>query len=188
MGASQPAGVVAEVLAWLDDFEAGMINDPGLVDGTLEPTEKVAVRTGPYTAVGMRPDSEFPTVTAIGPTGTLLGTDRRVLVLGAGPGERGGADVLAEWSWSDDVANMRFIREGIGLAWMPRRDDVDPKAPVLGLVEPWYAKRERPDSPPGRLHLVGLWKLEGAWRANQPGGTARWRQDLSEQYRSSAEE
>ena len=152
-----------------------MVNDPALVDGTLDPAERVAVRMGPLISVGLRPAGTVAAVAAVGATGTLLATDRRMLLLlddGA---------VAAEWAWRD-VAEVRFIPSGAGVTLLPTRERFEQGVRVEGVVEPWFARGEPPPPEPKVATVLGLWKVEGAWRSGQPGGLAAWREELTAHF------
>ena len=168
----RPSPLAEEIFPWLDEFEAGMINDPALVDGTLPPDERVAVRAGPLAAVDLRPQGQDAAVGSVGLTGTLLATNQRAIIqASSGPAR--------EWWWARDVNGLRFLPHSAGAAFLPTKARFEEGVRVQGIVAPWYAHGDPPPGPDRDLILT-WWKLEGAWRASQPGGLVAWRQELTE--------
>lgn len=159
------------VVAWLEHFEAGALTDPALIDGTLDPAERFAARLPGLTAVQLAPGHPRPKVTAIGPTGTALVTDTRLLLLGdTGPGR--------EWRW-DQVADLRFIMDSAGVMLLPTPERFASGAGLEGLVDPWFARGEPAPAETSSRAILGWWAIEGAWRSSRPGGLAAWRQELA---------
>jgi len=152
------------------------VNGPSLLDGSLEPGERPAVRLGPACAVDLRIDPDGPVVTSAGATGTVLATDRRVVLICEGGTE--------SWSWSDDVGEVTALRDGLGVAWTPsaaRREAG--VAHLEGLVVPALATGARPSPAETRTMFVDWMKVMVAWRAYQDGGLARWRAGFRQRYR-----
>jgi len=170
-----PNPEVAALLSWSAEFEAGMINDPALVDGTLAPDERVAVRAAPVTAVTLRGEQAGPVVTGVGDTGTMLATDRRVLLM-----VDGGQNV--GWSWAGDVGEVTPLRNFLGVMWSPSPARYATGARLEGLALPKFARGEQPLPPPDAA-LRALWtKVEVAWRASQPGGVVAWQDQFRRRY------
>jgi hypothetical protein len=165
--------LAGEIFPWIDEFAAGMINDPALVDGTLAPGERVAVRTGPLAAVDLRPSGRDSVVSGVGITGSLLATDQRALILADG-------GLTREWRWDRDVAGVRFLSHRSGAVFLPTPERYEAGIRLEGIVEPWFARGERPPPSPTREVALAWWKLEGAWRSAQPGGLTAWRTELQE--------
>jgi hypothetical protein len=170
-----PNSEVAALLAWSTDFEAGMINDPGLVDGTLAPGERVAARAELVTAVTLKVELAAPVVTGVGDTGAMLATDRRVFLMLAG------GQTFA-WTWASDVGEVTPLRNFLGVMWSPSPARYAAGARLEGLVTPEFARGENP-LPRSDPALRSLWiKVQGAWRASQPGGVEAWRDEFRRRY------
>jgi hypothetical protein len=171
-----PDSPAAALLSWAADFEGGTVNDPALLDGSLAPGERPAVRLGPACAVDLRIDPDGPVVTSAGATGTVLATDRRVTLIWAGGRE--------SWSWSEDVEEVIALRDGLGVAWTPSAarwaGGVDH---LEGLVVPALASGDRPAPAETRPLFVDWMKVAVAWRAHRDGGLAPWRAEFRQRYR-----
>ena len=165
-----------ELLSWAEDFEAGAVSDPSLLDGSLEPAERPAVRLGPACGVRLRIEATGPVVTEVGARGTVLATDRRVLLLAGATTET--------WAWATDVAEVIALRDGLGVAWMPSATRRDAGVNQLeGLVVPALAAGHRPVPAETRPMFVDWMKVVVAWRANRDGGLDRWRAEFRDRYR-----
>jgi hypothetical protein len=170
-----PNPEVAALLAWSEEFEAGMVNDPALVDGRLAPGERVAARSAPITSVTLEVKREGAEVTGVGSTGSMLATDRRVLL------EVPGGDTLS-WSWADDVDRVTPLRNFLGAMWTPSDARYQAGVRLEGLVLPEFARGADP-MPPAGAALRSLWvKVQAAWRASQPGGLDAWRAEFRRRY------
>jgi hypothetical protein len=166
---------VSALLAWSEEFEAGMVNDPALLDGTLDRGERVAVRGAPITTVRLEVKREGPAVTGAGSTGSMLATDRRVLLAAGG-------DIMSWW-WARDVGEVTPLRNYLGVMWSPSEARFEAGAGLEGLVLPEFARGDDP-LPPADAGLRSLWvKVQVAWRASQPGGVADWRAEFSQRHR-----
>jgi hypothetical protein len=171
-----PESPATELLSWADDFEAGAVNDPSLLDGSLDPGEYPAVRLGPACAVALRIEATGPVVTSVGQTGTVLATNVRVHIIGDGN--------RSTWMWSDDVGEVIALRDGLGVAWTPSRARLETGVNHLeGLVIPDLAAGKRPAPAETRSMFVDWMKLMVAWRASRDGGLARWRAEFRDRYR-----
>ena len=165
-----------ELLSWAEDFEAGAVSDPSLLDGSLAPGERPAVRLGPACAVRLRIEATGPVVTDAGACGTILATDRRVSLLAGATTE--------SWEWGTDVTEVVALRDGLGVAWMPSAARQDAGANQLeGLVIPALAAGNRPVPAQTRPLFVEWMKVVVAWRANRDGGLAPWRAEFRDRYR-----
>jgi hypothetical protein len=167
--------IVAGLLAWADEFAAGTVNDPALLDGSLDPGEHVAVRLGPVVeaTLAMAP---VPTVASSGATGTLLATDRRIRLLIDTAGPR-------QWSWATDVDALVAIRDGLGVQWSPSEARVAAGATRLeGLVVPALVRGKRLTPDEVRVTYPEFMKVQAAWRASRPGGLAAWVAELRQRY------
>jgi hypothetical protein len=172
---ANPNPEVAALLAWSRDFEAGMVNDPALVDGTLAPGELVAVRAAPITAVTLEVRPERPVITGVGATGVMVATDRQVLLFVAD------AEPLA-WSWADDVGAVTPLRNFLGAMWTPSDARCRAGARLEGLVVPEFARGDKP-LPIADEAVRTVWvKVQVAWRATQPGGVDAWRVEFRRRY------
>jgi hypothetical protein len=167
--------VVAGVLSWAEEFAAGRINDPALLDGSLDPGEHVAVRIGPVVAATLAL-APVPTVASAGATGTLLATDRRVQLLVGGT-------VDQQWTWSEDVDTLIPIRDGLGVQWSTSPSRLAAGATHLeGLVVPALVRGERQSPEQVRALFPEFMKVQAAWRASQPGGVAAWATEFRQRY------
>jgi hypothetical protein len=167
--------VVASLLSWADEFAAGLINDPALLDGSLDLGEHVAVRLGPVVEVTLAV-APVPTVATSGATGTLLATDRRIQLLVDGALGR-------QWIWSSDVGGVVALRDGLGVQWTPSESRRAAGATRLeGLVVP--ALVEGKGLAPGAVRVLfpEFMKVQAAWRAHQPGGLADWAAEFRQRY------
>jgi hypothetical protein len=168
---------VAKVLAWADDFEAGRVEDPARAAGILEPGERPALRRGPVTAVAVGVVRQGDTVTGVGvtgvgSTGTMLATDRRLLLFC----EDGS---VQSWDWHRDVDEVTAVAEGVGVEWSPSEArQAAGVRHVEGLVLPAYAHGDPPPAAKTRPDLFEWIKVQAAWRASRPGGLAAWRDEL----------
>ncbi len=171
-----PESPARELLSWAEEFEAGAVNDPSLLDGSLESGERPAVRLGPACAVHLRIEATGPVVTEAGATGTVLATDRRVCLVGGA--------ITETWEWGRDVDEVIALRDGLGVAWTPSAARLDAGARQLeGLVIPALAAGNRPNPADTRPLFVDWMKVVVAWRANRDGGLARWRAEFRDRYR-----
>ena len=167
--------VVASLLAWVDEFAAGLVNDPALVDGSLEPGEHVAVRLGPVVEATLA-IAPVPTVASSGATGILLATDRRIQLLGDGMVNR-------QWVWATDVGMVVALRDGLGVQWNPSETRWAAGATRLeGLVVPALVEGRRLEPGEGRVLFPEFMKVQAAWRAHQPGGLAEWAAEFRQRY------
>lgn len=167
--------LVSEMFEWADQFEAGSLVDPALIDGTLEPGERFAVRVGPVTAVEFLVDSPRPDVAGAGPTGSLVASDRRAVLQ-----VPEGKDL--EWRWDGDIEAVTALAGGVGVMWMARDGD-RPSGMVLGgVVLAAYARGGLSFSEGAPPMLVVFKRVEVAWRASQPGGLAAWREEFATRY------
>jgi hypothetical protein len=166
---------VAALLAWSEDFEAGMFNDPALIEGTLTPGELVAVRAALMTAATLDVQRDGAVVTGVGVTGAMLATNQRVLLQPPG-GER------VAWSWTDDVGQVTPLRNFLGAMWSPSETRYRTGVRLEGLVLPEFARGETP-LPVADAGLRSVWiKVQVAWRASQPGGVRAWRTEFRRRY------
>ncbi len=163
-------------LEWSDGFEAGRLRDPSLTDGTLERGERFAVRIGPVRQVTF---AATPTcdVASTGATGTLVATDRRVLLLD-------GTAIVGQWVWKADVKRVSQLISGCGVLWSPSAErDPEGLLPLEGLVVPSYTSfRDRVPGAEVRVGELLFMKVQIAWRASQPGGLSAWREDFRAKY------
>ena len=169
--------MVASLLAWADEFEAGVINDPALLDGSLDPGEHVAVRLGPVVEATLA-IAPVPTVASAGATGTLLATDRRVQLLMDGA-------VGRQWIWAIDVGQVVVLRDGLGVQWNPSDARWAAGATRLeGLVVPALVRGKRLDPSEVRVMFPEFMKVQAASRAHQPGGLRQWVAEFRQRYDS----
>jgi hypothetical protein len=162
-------------MAWSKDFEAGMVNDPALLDGTLTPGELVAVRAAPVTAVTLDVQRDGAVVTGVGATGAMVATNRQVVLLVAG-------SAAVTWSWVDDVGQVTPLRSHLGVMWSPSEPRYDAGVRLEGLVIPEFARGAQP-LPGADAALRSLWvKVLVAWRASQPGGVGAWRSEFRRRH------
>lgn len=167
--------MVAALLSWAEEFDAGVVNDPALVDGTLDPAEKVAVRVGPvvYAILAIAPE---PTVRSSDATGILLATDRRLRLLV----DRA---VSKQWTWSEDIDMLTPLRDGLGVMWSPSEAWTAAGGPhPEGLVVPELVKGKRLKPEQMRAVFPEFMKVQAAWRASQPGGLAAWVAEFRQRY------
>jgi hypothetical protein len=167
--------VVASLLSWADEFAAGLISDPALLDGSLEPGEHVAVRLGPVVEATLAV-APVPTVASSGETGTLLATDRRVRLLVDGA-------VGRQWVWATDVGMVVALRDGLGVQWNPSESRREEGATRLeGLVVPALVQGKGLEPSEVRVLFPEFMKVQAAWRAHQPGGLADWAAEFRQRY------
>jgi hypothetical protein len=166
----------AALFSWSDEFEAGLINDPALVDGTLEPGERVALRLGPVVHVTLAM-SPTPEIASIGRGGTLLATDRRALVLA----DDGGSP--EEWWWATDVLGVTPLPGGIGVSMAPSQSRHDAgHTRMEALVVPQFVEGVPLDPATAKSLMFEFLKVRVASVARQPGAVAAWRTDFRRQY------
>lgn len=172
-----PNPVVGEMVAWVADFEAGRVAAEGVPTGVLQPGERLAIVLTPVTAAVLAL-GPVPTVSQAGATGTLVATDRRVLLLPA----QGDAEPRS-WSWASDVGEVTPLRDGLGVCWTPSaaRHAAGVRH-IEGLVVPELTAGGRPAAHPGRFVAFG--KVQAAWRASQPGGADLWLSELRQRFRA----
>ncbi len=174
-GAGPVSPLVAELFEWAAQFEAGSLSDPALIDGTLEPGERFAVRVGPVTAVEFVVDAPRPDVAAAGPTGSLVATDRRALLQTDG-------GVALQWGWGTDIEAVTALSGGVGLMWLVKDEDRASGMALRGVVIPAYARGELSHSDGAPPMQAVFKRVEVAWRASQPGGLAAWREQFAARY------
>jgi hypothetical protein len=167
--------VVASLLSWADEFAAGQINDPALVDGSLDPGEHVAVRLGPVVEATLAV-APVPTVASAGATGILLATDRRIQLLVDGA-------VGRQWVWATDVGMVVALRDGLGVQWSPSESRRAAGVTRLeGLVVPALVHGRGLEPSEGRVMFPEFMKVQAAWRAHEPGGLAEWAAEFRQRY------
>jgi hypothetical protein len=166
---------VTALLAWSKDFEAGLVEDPAVTDGTLRRGERLAVRAAPITAVTLDVQREGAVVTGVGATGAMLATSRRVMLLVPG------GQTLA-WSWANDIGQVTPLRNYLGAMWSPSERRYDAGVRLEGMVLPEFARGDEP-IPAADAALRSLWvKVQVAWRATQPGGVGAWRTEFRRRH------
>jgi hypothetical protein len=163
-------------LEWSEVFEAGRLRDPSLTDGTLEPGERFAVRIGPVKQVTFAATITCD-VASTGATGTLVATDRRVLLLD-------GTAIIGQWVWKTGVKRVSQLISGRGVLWSASAErDAAGVLPLEGLVDPAYTSfRDRVSRAEMRVGELEFMKVQIAWRASQPGGLTAWREDFRAKY------
>jgi hypothetical protein len=167
--------VVTALLSWADEFAAGLINDPALLDGSLDPGERIAVRVGPVVEATLA-IAPVPTVASSGATGMLLATDRRVrLSVDDMPGR--------QWMWGTDVGAVVALRDGLGVQWSPSEARWAAGATQLeGLVVPALVRGQHAKPGDVRALYPEFMKVQAAWRASQAGGLAAWVAEFRQRY------
>ncbi|MGD0834901.1 MAG: hypothetical protein ABSA40_10885 [Candidatus Dormibacteria bacterium] len=169
----QPPGAPQQLLIWSYAFEAGELRDPALSDGTLEPGERFAVRIAPVKQVTFSATPNLEVATT-GATGSLVASDRRVVLLD-------GATVLGGWVWEADVSGVTSIHNGRGVLWSPSaRRHAEGARRLEGLVVPAYTSHlDRVTRDEVLAGMLQFMKVQVAWRAGQPGGIAAWREEFT---------
>jgi hypothetical protein len=169
-----PSPVVADMLEWADRFERGDLSDPAMVDGTLEPGERFAIRIGPLVEAELEVTPEGPRVLRRGITGSLVATDRRVILEPA----EGGVGAR-QWRWDADVDGVTMLRAGLGVMWAPSeaRHEAGERH-LTGAVLDAFAKGEV-TAAEGPTELLPMFmRVQVAWRASRPGGLDEWRREF----------
>ncbi len=170
-----PNPVMAGLAAWVADFEAGRVVAVPPADGVLQPGERLAVVAGPVTTAVLdrSPDVSFR---QLGPTGTMVATDRRVVLV-----EADGR--MWSWAWATDVDRVSPLGGGWGVFWAPSSARQEAGMRHLEcLVTPETAAGARPDLDGERF--VAFAKVQAAWRVTQPGGADLWISELRQRYRA----
>lgn len=163
--------VLRELLDFADRLEAGALADP-VAEAVLDRTdERFAVRVPAAAAVDLTVLEQGAVVTRLRARGDVVASDRRLLVVS-------GEQVLQEWSWQQDVAEVSLLQDGLGIGCLP--SDALWAAgtrTVFGVVTERMLEHPLP-SPADTVPFALRWfMVAGAWWAAR-GDLDGWREHL----------
>lgn len=159
--------VLRELLDFADRLEAGALSDP-LVDRAVE---RFAVRVPASAAVDLKVLEHGAVVTRLHARGDTVATDRRLLVVD-------GDEVLQEWSWERDVAQVTLLQDGLGVGLLP--SDARYAAgtrTVFGTVTDRMLEHPLPPAADTVALALRWFMVEGAWWASRDDLDG-WREHL----------